>query len=306
MSYKLRHFVNRERELAAFEARLQGREKSQVLLFHGPKDYGKTFMLHRLRQVCQEAKTTCALVDLELLNEADAIIDCLGDQIGDDFFDAIERAIEATERDLPTEPSIGETLSSWAASSAPVAGQPASGSQITAQVGDIVDSVVIIGKDITMHNSPSCVSPEMELTYKKKRRIHCLNKALREALERMTARKLVILLFDACDCATKVALKWLRTHLLFPLLEGDIPSPANLAIVLAGDPNCEKGIWLDEIADWGEGVAVYELGDLPPEAVRKYWIEIRGLDESTLDPDFRTLGAPPGLMVAWANFKAGV
>lgn len=314
MSYSLRHFVDREPQLEAFEARLHGKEKSPVLLFHGPLGAGKTAMLYRLRALCREAKTTCALVDFQHggLHETEQIINRLRVQIGGGFSEAIGREIEAMERAFPRRSPTEEALASWAGGGARFAGQPAPGSQIEAQTGDIGDhSQVAVGQQIVqtqihINNSQIYYAPERELALVQQELLLRLNKALWDALERLVARERAVLLFDACDCATPDAIHWLRNQLLDPLLDGSLPALANLAIVLVGDPRCEKGIWLKEIAGWGEGVAAQKLGDLPPEAVRKYWIEIQGLDEGTLPPVFCTRGAPAYLMVQMASFSAEV
>ena len=308
MNYNLRHFVNRESQLEAFEARLQGREKNPVLLFHGPLGVGKTFILYRLRAACRKSKTTCALVDFQHdgLYTAEAIIHRLREQIGGDFFDAIGRELEAFQRAFPRDLPKWEALAGRVAGGALFAGQPPPASQIKVHLGDVEGQVAVGQQIIQMNNSQIYLAPEMEPALVQQERLRRLNRALRDALERLVARELVVLLFDACDNATPDVIQWLRNQLLDPLLAGSLPSPASLAIVLVGDPRCKRGTWLDEIAGWGEGVAAYKLGDLPSDAVRKYWIEIRGLDEATLPPAFRSRGAPPELMVQMANFSAVV
>lgn len=312
MSYNPRHFVNRESQLEAFEARLEGREKSHVLLFHGPLGIGKTSMLRRLRAVCRECETACALIDFQhdSLYTAEAIIHHLRKEIGGDFFDAIGRELEASRRALPRDLPQWETLTGWVGGSTLVAGQPPPASHIEGQTGDVKGQVAI-GQQIAqtqMHfnNSQIYYAPESEPVWVQEERLRRLNRAVRDELERMVARELLVLLFDACDSATPDAIQWLRKQLLDPLLDGSLPSAAHLAIVLVGDPRRERGTWLNEIAGWGEGIAAHKLGDLPPEAVRKYWIEIRGLDEATLPPVFGKRGAPPHLMVQMANFSAEV
>jgi hypothetical protein len=309
MNYSLRHFVNREPQLAAFQARLQGREKSHVLLFHGPLGMGKTFMLYRLRALCREAKMTCALVDFQHdgLYTAEAIIHRLREQIGGDFFDAIGREIEALQRAFQELPK-GEALAGWIGGGPLFAARPAPASQIEGRIGDVsAGGQAAVGQQIIqINNSQIYYAPEMAPAQVQQERTRRLSRALRDALERLVAREPVVLLFDACDSATPDAIQWLRNQLLDPLLDGSLASPGNLAIVLVGDPGCARGTWLSEIAGWGEGVAAYRLGDLPPEAVRQYWIEIRGLGEATLPPIFCTRGAPPHLMVQMANLTAEV
>ncbi len=307
MNCNLQHFVNRETQLAAFEARLQDREKSPVLLFHGPLGIGKTSLLYRLRACCRESKTTCALLNFQHdgLYEGEAIIHHLREQIGGDLFDAIGDEIAAIQQELPQQRLRTDTLNNWAAVSSLFAGQPATAKLIEAHVDSVGDgSQVAVGQQITqINNSQIYFMPEMESTIIRQERQRRLNKAFRDSLNRLVEKEMLVLLFDACDSATPEAVQWMRKQLLDPLSEGYFTSPTNLAIVLVGDPRGEKGGWLDEIAAWGESVAAYKLDDLPPEAVRKYWLEIRGLSEESLPPIFRSRGAPPFLMVQMANFS---
>ncbi len=312
MSYNLRHFVNREPELAAFEARLRGREKSHVLLFHGPDGIGKTSMLYRLGAACRRAKTTYALLDFQHdgLQKAEAIIQLLGEEIGGDFSDAIGRTIEACQGAF-----LDELLKEQVSTAVP-GGDSVSASQPAGKIDNAhiehlepgAVGVIATGdvKVFYIANPHINFRPEDEPRWMQQKRMRCLNEGFRQALEQLVARELVVLLFDACEYATEDAIQWLQKQLLDPLLEGALPSPANLAIVLGGNPRERRGLWLDKIAGWRDGVAAHGLSDLPPKAVRKYWIEIRGLDAAILPAGFGTRGVDPLSMVRMADYYSRV
>ncbi len=317
MSHSEPCFLDREPELAAFEARLEGREKRPALLFYAPEGMGKTCVLCRLRELCLEAKTACALVDFQHdgLYTAEAIVRSLGKQIGPDLLEVIETEIDAFEEEFAAEPAGEEPLAERrgaeapagpAESGTPPGGSPLLGTHITTTVGDVgAGAIVIAGagiRDVNIYHYES-PAPEEEPRWRQRQRMSRLNGVFWELLEQKAAREPMVLLFDACEYAKKDALDWLQKELLARLLEGDLPSLANLAIVLAGDAT-KKRIWLDSILGWGEGVDARELDGLPPPAVRKYWIEIRGLAEDTLPAFCRTLRTPPSKMIWMANQMA--
>jgi len=316
MTYNPRQFVDREPQLDAFQTCLHDREKSHVLLFHGPQGMGKTSMLYWLRAACRESQTACVLVDFEHggLNIPEALIHHLRQQIGGDFFDAIGRELVALQQDFPKQASLLQGLSAWAGGSLLPAGQPQPAGMskpavsVEAQIGNVGDeNMIAVGtriamNKITINNSQIYTAPEKEDSFIQEEKLRRLSRAFRDALERLVSNDRLVLLFDACDSATTEVIRWLREQLLDLLLDADQPSMANLFIVLVGDPHCERGTWLDKIISWGQGVTALELGYLPPEAVLKYWIDIRHVGETKLPPDFRTRGAPPFLMVWMADY----
>lgn len=314
MSYNPSHFVNRETQLAAFRNRVQGTAQNSVLLFHGPLGFGKTTMLQRFREICQKSAATYALVDFQhgSLFEAEDVIHCLRSQIRGHFFDAIGREVTAIEQDMPQMMQQGGNLASLTSSSSRFEPQTATTSQIEGQIGEVgaggqaAIGQHIIQNQVSINNSQIFFSPEAGIRLAQQERMRRLNRVFFEALDLFTTQKGLILLFDACDNTTPTTAEWLRSQLLDPLLTGYFSCPANLTIILVGDATCEGGIWLNRFINRGEGIAAYPLSYLPPEAVRKYWVEIRGLDETSLPRAFAARGAPPALMIQMANLSAEV
>lgn len=315
MGYNPNHFVNRETQLAAFQNRMQGTAQNSVLLFHGPLGFGKTTMLQRFREVCQKSAATCALVDFQHggLFEAEDVIHCLRSQIRGQFFDAIGREVAAIEQDMPQRMiQPGDNLASLAGSGSRFEPQTVNASQIEGRIGEVgAGGQAAIGQNIiqnqvSINNSQIFFSPEAGIRHAQQERMRRLNRVFFEALDLFTTQKGLILLFDACDNTTPTTAEWLRAQLLDPLLTGYFSCPANLTIILVGDPTCEGGVWLNRFINRGEGIAAYPMNYLPPEAVRKYWVEIRSLDETSLPRAFAARGAPPALMIQMANLSAEV
>jgi DNA polymerase III delta prime subunit len=320
--YNPRHFVNRQPQVAAFESRLQGQTRSNVLLFHGPLGMGKTTMLYRLREVCRKLAIQSALVDFqgEGVFQPEAVIDKLRNELRGDFFEAISKEIALLEVDFPRSSPQARALAALT-SVEPLAGsigsstgglpsRPPAASQIEGQIGSLgPDAQAAIGQNIIQNrvtiNNPIFAAPGQEFSLVEKERLQRLSHVMRNALEVLTAAGPLVLLFDACDNAAEGIIPWLREHILNPVLDGSFASADNLAIVLVGDTHSQKGAWLREIMDWGEGVAVHPLDNLPSDAVRQYWIEIRGLAPANL-PSVFVNGAPPYLLVQMANFTQGI
>lgn len=300
MSHDSGHFVNREDQLAAFEACLHCEGERPVLLFYGPLGAGKTSMLNRLRGLCQAEGTTCTLVDLwhDGLFEAEKIIDFLCRRIPD-----LGRAMKARRKAVEE-----EFAEQFARGSVPsVSGGPAPAGTFEVRTGDIgAGAVVLIGQGISMiNNSQLYTDPEEAPARIRKAWLDRLSEVFLEELRQLAERKLVVLLFDSCDQTTPEAREWLWAKLLDPLLNDCLPYPANLVIAVAGNRACKEGIWLDDMLRQGERVDDQELGKLPPEAVREYWIQIRGLDEALLQQALPPGGALPLLMVSVANAWEG-
>ena len=316
MSYNPRQFVDREPELAAFKACLQSTEERPVLLFHGQLGAGKSSILRHLHALCGQTRTTCVLLDFQHdpLDTPEEIIRLLSKRIGGAFAEAIER--ERKEIDSERKARQQARLAEYLKSLAPVSGlqapllaaQPASSDDIRGTIGDQgPGSQAAIGKNIVQYQVVNKVYLEPETTpaEAQKERVRRLSEKLWELLTGLAAREPVVLLFDSCDMATSEAIVWLRTELLSRLLEASPPAPGNLATVIVGDPRCKKAVWLDTMAGWGERVDAHKLDNLPPEAVREYWVKIRGLDEGRLRAIFGTAGVLPDLLVGMADRFAG-
>lgn len=133
-----------------------------------------------------------------------------------------------------------------------------------------------------------------------------LGRAFRQGLEALLAQQPVILFFDSCDEAPQEVLAWLQSELLDPLFQGRLALERNLAVIMAGDPSRKRGPWIQQVCGYGAGVMAHELANLLPDAVRRYWVEIKGLSEALLPPAFLQAGAPPDLMRRMAELSASL
>jgi hypothetical protein len=303
MSYDPERFVNREDQLAAFQTCLQGTGDRPVLLFYGPQGAGKTSMLNHLRRFCRTETRTCTLVDLwhDSLFEAEEIIEFLCRRIPA-LGEAMEPRRKALEQAWGEQLATGSVPSGQSGDDTTVPAGPAPASTFEVRTGDIgAGAVVVIGQGNSINNSQLYPAPEQAPARIRKQWLHDLSRVFREELRQLADRELVVLLFDSCDQTTPEARKWMWNELFDPLLYGSLAFPPNLVIAVAGDRACKEGIWLDEMIRRGEGVEAQELGELPRKAVRKYWTEIRGLDEALLQQVFPPGGALPLVMVNMAN-----
>lgn len=302
--FNLAEFVNREVELGAFDTVTKGSCVERVLIFSGPLGIGKSALVQRLCSGCRERQLPHVLIDFERseLSDVELLVDQLAAPLGDAVLAAIDAEI-AAQQTASSVPEVGQSaLTDLLKNTAPTAA-PQRIDFRTSEIG--AGAQVAVGQGILqISHSQITLSPGTESLRLRQRRLLRLGRAFRQGVAGLLAQQPVILFFDGCEEATQEVQQWLQREVLEPLLRGEIAPPHNLAVILSGDPQRRRGPWVQQVAGYGFGVLAYELANLLPDAVHRYWVEIKGLKEELLPPIFRQTGAPPDLMRRMADLSA--
>jgi hypothetical protein len=143
---------------------------------------------------------------------------------------------------------------------------------------------VLTGNKVTVNSFGGAdhIMVEWKDTYIFDDRVRSGTRLLKQGLAQLQSPLRGILFFDRFEQATEPTCRWLLNHLFAGLRQNVFK---NLVVVIASakpfDCFKERG--------WHYTTLHQKLGGLPEEAIREYWLKIRGLPEAELEKNMETL-----------------
>lgn len=300
--YYQHQFVNRESELNAF-TNLLNHPHRRILLFRGPREIGKSWIIRRLNQQCKDTKTLSALVDLggnSGLTTPEKVIQRIREELRGAFDQHMAQAENQIHQDL------GENT-------APIFPKPDAGNKGSddSDGQSSSGSLNVTGDEVTIEgdtyigdkyvNSTFIVNPANGNIKRLGEADFRRNRACREALKQLLAKQRLVLFFDHFEKATENVANWLHSEILNLFLEspGDFP---NLWVVIAG----HEVPFQNEADRLRHILHLEEVGPFEKEAVHTYWKEKRKLDLTKLSLSLLMdlcLGKPQTLCLIANNYE---
>jgi hypothetical protein len=269
---------------------VQTRQQGCLFLLYGLAGIGKSCLLHRLRQTCQNTNTLTPFLDFRTdasLTQPERIIQQLRLQIGGVFNERLA-ASEKQIRQNVQQQTVQSAFSQLAA--LPVGGGVAiHGSQVEAET-------IVGGNQFNFNNSPLVFNPSQGDAYAHDEMLLQWNLALRQALKALVASQPLILFLDHLDEANPTVLQWVNTQLLRLFMEDGVAF-RNMLLVVAGRhfPFLYNGlannVWLK----------AEEIGPLSERFIRQFWVEKMLLDASHLPTIIPVSGGVPQLLFMMAR-----
>jgi len=228
----LKFFVDRREFLAILRLVTRHRRGSSILMLEAQANMGKSFLLHKMQDICDAANFPCALIDLGNVKDEGLNCQTVVTKIQRDAYHADLDHVLAEFSWQPPLPSIDPSFLVTPPKEA-VNGRDIVA--VGATNGDTIVASTISGKGIAIGRGAMATVNEV-LFFQSDAKIQeqCIRRvttALIQALARLTAERPWVLLFDGYGAGIQSVEKWLFEQLLPPIAQGQVP---NLLIVIAG------------------------------------------------------------------------
>jgi hypothetical protein len=251
-------FVDRIPQRDQFHEFAAIKEYRRILCVQAEDGWGKSWLLSRLYMEIPTEACLKVIVDLgspEAENEM-AILELIAEKMGGAISDHMKEVLKTPSG----------TIHAQAARDLSVGGDVVAGSKVIVQ----------------NYGGAEHVSVELKDLYEYENRVRVGTRLFKFALAQLQPPMRGILFFDRFEKATEPTRRWLINSLFTGLRQN---SYKNLLIVIASSQpfDCfrERG--------WHLTTLYQQLGGLPEEAIREYWIKIRNLPETSLEGILETL-----------------
>lgn len=284
MSRTLRElFVDRTRQLNAFEKLIDARIKWQIMVLTAGPGMGKSWVLRTYEQVAKERNLPHALIDFADGNPYDALtlVTRSRDLLGAQHFTALTQTIiEATT------PQARIDITGLPADSVNV---DLTGATVSGSVNVSPGATNITGNTFNILTSDPLIRRAVE---------DRINGVFFTCLAGLTAQQRAVFLFDSYgrlvdddrDWSASAANRWIVDELLARVRDGRLP---NVIVVIAGRSAPEFGI------EWNDVLGKISLEPLALDDIRTYLRERRGLGiitDAELERLSQAIGGNPSVL----------
>jgi len=265
-------FVDRDSIREKYSEITDRKVDQRIFCLHAEDGWGKSWLLARLYLDTPEKNCLKALIDLgsTKVKDEQALLETIADEMGGTVSEEIS--------DVLSTPSGSINIQS--------------GRDVNIKGDVAVNKVVINNQGGSEH-----LSVELRDSHGYDQHVRTLTRLFMSGLERLPQSTRAFLFLDRFEKATKPTHDWLVDHLFNGLRSGDYP---NLIVIVAGIMPFE----LFEGREWRYTVMQQQLGGLPEESIRKYWLEKRRLPEGdlqTIMKILRTGGFSPSALSTYAD-----
>jgi len=280
-------FVNREKQYQGFQKMLAGETTRSIMLVEAPADMGKTWLIQRMRHLCEEQKIPSVFVNFRDRRAHDylSLVRVARDQVGSDAFNHLTQTINNF-----TSVNIN-ILGGGQSRGLNVGDLSAAQGNVNVNLQEVAGGSII--KDNVIRDNQFYVQADSDVA-RRAAEIQ-INDAFFSCLGEVLKKTSIVFLFDSYEDITKEADQWIRDYLLPRVAEGSL---GKVLVIIAG-----RGVpELD--ADMKQLIAKTGLTLFTEDHVKEYIQakrKLSGLDLSTI---FKTSGGYPGLLAKMADVAA--
>ncbi|MCL4869763.1 MAG: hypothetical protein KJ063_12420 [Anaerolineae bacterium] len=280
-------FVNREKQYQGFQKMLAGETTRSIMLVEAPADMGKSWVVQRMRHLCEEQGVGSVLVNFRDRRAHDylSLVRVARDQLGAESFNHLTQVINnftnVNINLVGGGPSRGVNVGDVAAAQGDV--------NLTLQ--EVAGGNII--KDNVIRDNQFYIQADSEVA-RRAAEIQ-INDAFFSCLSDVLKKGPVVFLFDSYEDVTKEADQWIQEYLLARIADG---LPGTILVIIAGRTAPELSSSLKQL------IAKTGLTLFTEDHVKEY-IQVKrkltGLDLGTI---FKTSGGYPGLLAKMADVAA--
>ena len=280
-------FVNREKQYQGFQKMLAGETPRSIMLVEAPADMGKTWLIQRMRHLCEEQKILTVWVNFRDRRAHDylSLVRVARDQLGAEAFNHLTQTINNFT-------SVNINILGGGSSRGVNVGDLNLNAQGNANVTlqEVAGGSII--KDNVVRDNQFYIQADSDVA-RRAAEIQ-INDAFFSCLAEVLKKQPVVFLYDSFEDVTKEAEQWIRDYLLPHLAEGSL---SRLIVIVAGRT-------VPQLDDIKQLVAKTGLTLFTEDHVKEYIQtkrKLTGLDLATI---FKTSGGYPGLLAKMADVAA--
>lgn len=280
-------FVNREKQYQGFQKMLAGETTRAIMLVEAPADMGKTWLIQRMRHLCEEQKVASVLVNFRDRRAHDylSLVRVARDQIGAEHFNHLTQTINNF-----TSVNIN-ILGGGQSKGVNVGDLAAAQGNVNLNLQEVAGGSII--KDNVVRDNQFYIQADSDVA-RRAAEIQ-INDAFFACLGEVLKKGPAVFLFDSYEDVTKEADQWIRDYLLARLSDGTI---GQTLIIIAGRAAPELS------GDLKQLIAKTGLTLFTEDHVKEYIQTKRKLDGLDLATIFKTSGGYPGLLAKMADVAA--
>lgn len=280
-------FVNREKQYQGFQKMVAGETTRSIMLVEAPSDMGKTWLIQRMRHLCEEQKIPSVLVNFRDRRAHDylSLVRVARDQLGSDAFNHLTQTINNF-----TSVNIN-ILGGGQSRGLNVGDLSAAQGNVNVNLQEVAGGSII--KDNVIRDNQFYVQADSDVA-RRAAEIQ-ISDAFFSCLQEVLKNSPVVFLFDSYEDITKEADQWIKDFLLPRVAEGTLKT---VLVIVAGRTVPELS------ADMKQLIAKTGLTLFTEDHVKEYIQakrKLSGLDLSTI---FKTSGGYPGLLAKMADVAA--
>ena len=280
-------FVNREKQYQGFQKMLAGETTRSIMLVEAPADMGKTWLIQRMRHLCEEQKIPSVFVNFRDRRAHDylSLVRVARDQVGSEAFNHLTQTINNF-----TSVNIN-ILGGGQSRGLNVGDLTAAQGNVNVNLQEVAGGSII--KDNVIRDNQFYVQADSDVA-RRAAEIQ-INDAFFACLAEVLKKTAIVFLFDSYEDITKEADQWIRDYLLPHIAASSL---GKVLIIIAGRSVPELS------ADMKQLIAKTGLTLFTEDHVKEYIQakrKLSGLDLSTI---FKTSGGYPGLLAKMADVAA--
>jgi hypothetical protein len=280
-------FVNREKQYQGFQKMIAGETSRSIMLVEAPADMGKTWLIQRMRHLCDEQKVASVYVNFRDRRAHDylSLVRVARDQLSAEQFNHLTQTINNF-----TNVNIN-IMGGGQSRGVNVGDLSAAQGNVNLNLQEVAGGSII--KDNVIRDNQFYIQGDSDVA-RRAAEIQ-INDAFFSCLSEVLKSGPVVFLFDSYEDVTKEADQWIRDYLLTRLSDGAL---GRTLVIIAGRTAPELS------GDLKQLIAKTGLTLFTEDHVKEYIQTKRKLSGLDLGTIFKTSGGYPGLLAKMADVAA--